>query len=1049
MRLEAFSIPDANMTNKYSGLQFVKFLLFSGIFGVLIGITAMLLVPQSPSRPNRLPKNMDQFEADAEMRQEWFMRERTFPSGTIPDDARRRAWENRPPDAQDGLTAAATWQSIGPAPTQSDIPNWGVTSGRINAIAVSPSNPDLILIGGATGGIWRSTDGGTTFFPVTDSHVDLAVGSIAFAPSDNSTVYAGLGDKASGYYGTGVLKSVDSGQTWTRVNNSTLPSPGRISQILVDQTDPNRVYAAQYSIRSGNSAFASGFFYSTDGGVNWTRPIAGLPRDLVKHPTQSNTYYLAMARVDGATPTTGGLFKSTDSCATWTRVSTSPYATTSNMKVAVTPASPETVYMLTGRTGPNTAQLEVSTDGGSTWTNRGSNFDVGQLSYNFYLFVHPTDVNTVYVGTRDMWRSTDGGTAFTNITNNFSIAGSYNPFLSKAHPDQHHFWQSPSSPNNIMLANDGGLYRSTDGAATFTSLNSSLRLTMFTSVDLHPTDSSRSYGGTQDNGNQRFRGPNATWVEFVSGDGGQINIDPVDPSIVYATYVTHTIDRYTNNSDTYNGEIGNATVFNNDRVAFYPPFVLNGVNSNLYFGTFRLYVSTNRGSSWASPGGATDLTNGGTDVLSAIGVAPSNPDTIYTGSSAGRVMISTNGGTNWTQITTGLPARFVKSIFVSRTDPNTAYLTVSGFDAGHVFKTTNAGANWSDISGNLPNIPVNSLLVDVGNPSLLFAGTDIGVFRSATNGSTWETFNNGMPPVIVTELDQNASGTIHAATYGRGAYQINPSSARRPPADFDGDGKTDIGIYRPSLGQWWLNRSTAGLIVHTFGNSLDLITPGDFTGDGSADVAIFRPSNGNWFILRSENSTFYSFPFGTTNDVPVQADYDGDGKVDAAIFRPSNSTWYIQNSTGATSTTGFGIAGDVPVPADYDGDGRDDIAIWRPSLGQWWMNRSSAGLIAATFGNSSDKPVAGDYTGDGKADIAIWRPSNGEWFILRSENSSFYSLPFGTNSDIPVPGDYDGDGKFDPSVFRPSTATWFLNRSRAGLQIQNFGASTDLPVTGR
>ncbi|MBK7704813.1 MAG: VCBS repeat-containing protein [Acidobacteria bacterium] len=268
----------------------------------------------------------------------------------------------------------------------------------------------------------------------------------------------------------------------------------------------------------------------------------------------------------------------------------------------------------------------------------------------------------------------------------------------------------------------------------------------------------------------------------------------------------------------------------------------------------------------------------------------------------------------------------------------------------------------------------------------------------------------------------------------------------KPIFDYDGDGKSDISIFRPSNGQWWLSRSTAGVIAHTFGNSSDRIIPADFTGDGKSDVAMFRPSNGEWFVLRSEDYSFYSFPFGLSTDVPVPADYDGDGRTDAAVFRPSNATWYIQRSSGGTTIQGFGAATDLPVPADYDGDGKADIAIYRPSLGQWWLMRSGAGVIAVTFGNSTDKPVPGDFTGDGKSDIAIWRASSGEWFILRSENYSFYSFPFGANGDIPSPADYDGDGLFDAAVFRGSSGTWYVSRSSQGLLIQQFGATGDRPT---
>ena len=226
----------------------------------------------------------------------------------------------------------------------------------------------------------------------------------------------------------------------------------------------------------------------------------------------------------------------------------------------------------------------------------------------------------------------------------------------------------------------------------------------------------------------------------------------------------------------------------------------------------------------------------------------------------------------------------------------------------------------------------------------------------------------------------------------------------KSPFDFDSDGKTDISIFRPAPGEWWINRSSnGGNTAFQFGNSADKLVPADFTGDGKTDVAVFRPSNGNWFVLRSEDNSFYSFPFGTLGDIPVAADFDGDAKADAGVFRPSNQTWFINKSAGGTLIQQFGIAGDVPVAADFDGDARADIAIYRPALGEWWIQRSSAGLIAFQFGTSTDKPVQGDYTGDGKADVALFRPSNGNWYVLRSEDGSFYSAPFGTVGDVGAP----------------------------------------------
>jgi hypothetical protein len=280
------------------------------------------------------------------------------------------------------------------------------------------------------------------------------------------------------------------------------------------------------------------------------------------------------------------------------------------------------------------------------------------------------------------------------------------------------------------------------------------------------------------------------------------------------------------------------------------------------------------------------------------------------------------------------------------------------------------------------------------------------------------------------------------------AYNFTQSApSANPPVDFDGDDKTDISIFRPAGGEWWINRSTDnGTTAFQFGSSTDRLVPADYTGDGKADAAIWRPSDGQLYILRSEDNSFYAFPFGISSDIFVPGDYDGDHKADAAVFRPSTSTWYISKSGGGTDIIQFGLPTDTPIPADYDGDSKTDIAIFRPSGGEWWINRSTGGVTALQFGAGTDKVVPGDYTGDGKVDIAFWRPSNGSWFVLRSEDSSFYSVPFGTTGDLPVPGDYDGDGKSDLAIFRPSSATWYVDRTTAGILIRQFGLSADVPI---
>lgn len=276
--------------------------------------------------------------------------------------------------------------------------------------------------------------------------------------------------------------------------------------------------------------------------------------------------------------------------------------------------------------------------------------------------------------------------------------------------------------------------------------------------------------------------------------------------------------------------------------------------------------------------------------------------------------------------------------------------------------------------------------------------------------------------------------------------------AKNRLADFDGDLKADLSIFRPSLGVWFVqNSATPTFTVVGFGNATDILAPGDYDGDGKTDLGVFRASEGIWYLF-SKGNTFTTRPFGASGDIPAPADYNGDGKTDIAVFRPSTATWYIANSDsqGSVSIVGFGANGDQPTFGDFDGDGKGDIAIYRPNGatgGEWWIRRSSnESVFAVQFGSATDKAVAGDYTGDGKADIAFWRPSNGFWYVLRSEDLSYYGLPFGTSTDLPVPADYDGDGKFDTAVFRASDSTWYIQRSTAGIFIQQFGQNGDLPI---
>jgi hypothetical protein len=345
--------------------------------------------------------------------------------------------------------------------------------------------------------------------------------------------------------------------------------------------------------------------------------------------------------------------------------------------------------------------------------------------------------------------------------------------------------------------------------------------------------------------------------------------------------------------------------------------------------------------------------------------------------------------------------------------------------------TSNQWFTYSSKCGGTQAIPPQIENIGVVDCELLAETFNATTFE-AQSGARHHLCFSGVP-CYYTALPSTTSSTSTSTTTSTTAP---PPPQHHAVADFDGNGSTDISVFRPSEGNWYVRNGTS----LGWGASGDIPVPADYDGDGKTDIAIFRPSTGLWAIHPSAGGSDIFVTYGVGSDIPVVADYDGDGRADIAIWRPDTGTWWIRRSSdGVDVAVTYGISGDVPVPGDYDGDGHADLGIFRS--GTWFAHSLVTNNDTATgYGSSGDIPVPGEYDGDSHADMAVFRPSSGTWFIHHSSDGSDSAFNLGASGDIPVPGDYDGDGRTDAAIYHPADGTWHL----ADGTTAQWGNSTDV-----
>lgn len=761
------------------------------VVAICVGVLSIVSFAQERS------EELDDKEA---ARDEWFYSQREYPLGQILAGARLRAIaeiqniqrtirtrRQTASAAGNSLGAslaatldAANWTSIGPQPTNGG--STYVTAGRVNAVAIDPRDNNTVYIGAAEGGVWKTTDGGVSWTPLTDNQASLASGAIAIDLAHPDTVYVGTGEEnfaQDSYYGAGILKSTDAGNTWTNIVGPFLRAT--IGALAISPADSNVLLC------SSNL----GIYRSSDGAATWTSVLAGTGTSVLFDPSNGSIAYAALGNVNGNP--VNGVYRSADGGQTWTLLTGSganalPTANVGRIEIAIAPSTPTTLYVAIQQSPPQTAGnllgIFKTTDSGATWNNLSAPdicAGVAQCWYDMTMRVHPTNPNLVFAaGSLSIMRTMDGGVTW----NQLSFIG---PNQVEIHVDEHYLAFTPDG-TKLYIGNDGGMYSTTDASnpsVSWTELNDALAITQFyPGISISPADATIAFGGAQDNGTQRYGG-SVNWSYVTCGDGGFTAIDAAIPAIAYASCdsIQNAAIPILRTANGGNNWASNEYGINlHDRVQFIPPLAMDPSNpQTLYFGTYRVWQTRDGAGKWVAI--SPDLTGGtakGSPSIKAIGIAPADPNTVYAGTSDSKVQKTSNAldgtGASWTDISAGLPARTVTHIAVDPIDPATAYVTFSGFSTnsqGHVFQTTDSGANWTDISGNLPNLPVNDLVVDPDIPGTLYIGTDAGVMVTTDAGVTWVPLGNGLPLVVVDSLVlHRASRILRAATHGRSMWDI-------------------------------------------------------------------------------------------------------------------------------------------------------------------------------------------------------------------------------------------------------------------------------------
>jgi photosystem II stability/assembly factor-like uncharacterized protein len=750
-----------------------KFTLFILVF--VAAISVVYFIPGFSSRQKE--KNKVEFKSESWGALQFLNNSRAYPYADIPADGYRKAelfykthFENQAARTSDERSSA--WQSIGPN-------NIG---GRTLAIALDPIDTATIWLGSASGGLWKSTTGGTglnawtyipTGFPVR------GVTSIAINPNNHNEIYIGTGETYTyassvngliqrptrGSVGIGILKTTDGGLTWTQSLNWSYNSLRGVWDFKINPLNPNIVYATT----------TEGVYKTNNAGATWNLSLNQLMvMDLEMDKVDTNIIYAGVGNGDSPNK---GIYKTSNSGATWNVLTNGlpPNTYTGRTTITAYPGNNHRIMAVIGDLY-STIGVYESTDQGASWVTKNNPF-TEILSYQGWyaegLCYKSTDPQEILFGGVEVFRSQSSGDLLFRVSNNGNPGDGI-------HSDIHDIISNPLDPNKIYFATDGGLWRSDDFGDTYYECTEGYVTSQFYIGSASQQDPNLLLGGLQDNYSIQFTGTNY-WFPIIGGDGSFNAIDPNNDQVQYASYqylnVFGTVDNWNNWFQSFTHAAA-ADQYNN--VAFVAPFILCPSNSQvMYAGTEQLWRSNDGGNNWFPVSGIISAVG---EPVIALAVSATYEDSVFASTAPSdtqhnHLWRSIDGGQSFTEITGTLPDRFIRDIALNPNHSQEIFVALSGFGTGHIFKSTNGGNTWTNVSTALPDVPFHCVTYDPTNTNRIFAGSDLGVFVSINGGNTWTAFNSGIPEgAMVFDLVYSASDTsLVAFTHGYGAYKISLS----------------------------------------------------------------------------------------------------------------------------------------------------------------------------------------------------------------------------------------------------------------------------------